>query len=150
MSEVWFYHLEEKSVEQELPGLLQRGVDRGLHMAVFVPDAVRAKALSDRIWGSEDVAFLAHGLEGENEAAGQSILICTGATAANGARYAFFAEGTRPTDVSLFDRASILFDGSDDTQVQTARDLWKHLKAEGAVTKYWKQNDGRWKDMAIT
>jgi DNA polymerase III subunit chi len=151
MAEVWFYHLEQKTVEQELPGLLQRGLDRELRMAVFVPDVARAKTLSERIWGHEDVAFLAHGLDGEEGVANQPIVISASGQAANSAGYAFYVHGATPTDISQLDRASILFDGRDDSRVQQARDLWKRFKGEGAAIKYWKQDDeGRWKDMAIT
>jgi DNA polymerase III subunit chi len=150
MAEVWFYHLEQKSTEQELPGLLQRGMDRGLRMAVFVPDEARARGLSERIWGSEDVAFLAHGLAGEEGAENQPILLCTKGKPANNAQFAFFVDGAAPDDAPDFERASILFDGRDEARVQEARDVWKQMKAEGAVIKYWKQDEaGRWKDMAI-
>ncbi len=151
MAEVWFYHLELRPVEQELPGLLQRGMERGLRMAVFVPDEAVAKFLSDKIWGHEDVAFLAHGLDGEEGAAKQPIVISASGRAANSAHFAFYVHGTMPMDISQHDRVIILFDGRDETRVQQARELWKRFKGEGAVIKYWKQDDdGRWKDMAAT
>jgi DNA polymerase III subunit chi len=149
MAEVSFYHFERRSVEQELPGLLQRGLERGVKMAVVVPTADRVKVLSQKIWGSDETAFIPHGFEGEPEGAAQMIYLCADDKPENAAAFRYYLEGTSPSTLDGLARANILFDGKDETAVETARSLWRRFKAEGAVIKYWKQDeDGRWKDQA--
>jgi DNA polymerase III subunit chi len=149
MAEVWFYHLERKSAEDELPGLLQRGLERGVRMAVFTSSPERVKELSQKLWGSEPTAFIPHGFEGETFPEQQPIYLGVGAEFPNGARFGFFIDGAGPGAVDAFDRASILFDGNDELATQQARELWRRFKGEGAVIRYWKQDDdGRWKDQA--
>jgi DNA polymerase III subunit chi len=148
MAEVWFYHLEQRTVEQELPGLLQRGLERNLRMAVYVPDEKRAQTLSQSIWAYEDVAFIPHGFQDDADAQSQPVLICFGGSPANAARFAFCIDGSEVSSTAL-ERVSILFDGRDQARVSDAREQWKRFKAEGAVIKYWKQDEaGRWKDQA--
>jgi DNA polymerase III subunit chi len=149
MAEVWFYHLERRSVEQELPSLLQRGLERGLRMAVYAPSDDRLKDLSVKLWAHEDVAFIPHGFSGEDTAAQQPVLLCTDGAPSNNARFGFYINGAEPFDAHAFERVTIMFDGTSEQRVQQARDLWKRFKAEVATIRYWKQDDdGRWKDQA--
>ena len=46
-------------------------------------------------------------------------------------------------------RASIMFDGNEQTAVEQARALWKRFKAEGHEISYWKQDEERrWRNQA--
>jgi DNA polymerase III subunit chi len=149
MAEVWFYHLERKTVDDELPGLLLRGLDRGVRMAVITLSAERVKALSQQLWGVEDTAFIPHGFEGEPLLHAQPIYLSADGQVPNAAAYRFYIDGTAPENVIDLERASILFDGRDETAVQQARDLWRRFKAEDIAIRYWKQDEeGRWKDQA--
>jgi DNA polymerase III subunit chi len=149
MAEVWFYHLERTTVERELPGLLQRGLDRGLRMAVVTGDAEKLKDLSSKIWGYDDMSFIVHGGADEPNPADQPIYLCTDDNAQNGADFRFYLEGTAPESLEALQRAIILFDGNREEAVQEARVLWKRLKPIAETIKYWKQNEeGRWQDQA--
>ncbi len=149
MAEIWFYHLEREPVENVLPGLLARGVQRGLRLCVQSPDAESLTALSEKLWSFEDVAFLAHGAQGDPQPEHQPIYLATGGENPNGAGYRFFIKGAAPDDVGQLSRASILFDGNSSAAVEQARQLWKRFKAEGHTISYWKQDEqGRWKDQA--
>jgi DNA polymerase III subunit chi len=149
MGEVWFYHLEQRSVEQELPGLLQRGLERGLKMAVRAPMNDRARAISNALWAYDDVSFLAHSFNEETGAAQNTIVIFDQGKAANAADYEFCIDGTAPDDFAALTRATIMFDGHDPSHVDAARALWKRCKSEGHTIRYWKQDEnGRWADQA--
>jgi DNA polymerase III subunit chi len=149
MAEVWFYHLERKSVDDELPGLLQRGLDRGVRMAVVTTSAERVKELSQKLWGVEDTAFIPHGFEGEPRPEEQPIFLSTGGVVPNSAGFRFYIDGTAPDAMTDIERASILFDGRDEAAVEQARDLWRRFKAASMPIRYWKQDaEGRWKDQA--
>lgn len=149
MAEVWFYHIERKSADEELPGLLQRGIDRGLRLAVATTTIERVKELSSKLWGAGPTQFIPHGFDGEPYPELQPIFITETGQWSNAARYCFYLDGATPSSLDTLDRASILFDGNDETAVQQARDLWRRFKAENATIRYWKQDeDGRWKDQA--
>lgn len=149
MAEVWFYHLEREPVENVLPGLLARGLQRGLRLAVQSPDAARLKAVSEKLWAHEDVAFLAHGLAGDPAPERQPIYLATGGENPNTAPYRFFVDAAVPETLDGLTRASIMFDGNSEPAVAQARALWKRFKAEGHAINYWKQDEqGRWKDQA--
>jgi DNA polymerase III subunit chi len=149
MAEVWFYHIERKSADEELPGLLQRGLDRALRMGVATPSTDRVKELSGKLWGTDPTAFIPHGFEGEPLPNQQPIYLSTNGVFPNGARYCFYLDGALPETLDGMERASIMFDGNSEEAVQKARDQWRRFKSEGVVIRYWKQDeDGRWKDQA--
>jgi DNA polymerase III subunit chi len=149
MAEVWFYHLERTTADAELPRLLQRGLERGLRMAVVTSTLERVKQFSQKLWGLEDISFIPHGFEGEPHPTSQPIYLCTDDTIPNAAAFAFYIDGTSPTSLQNLERASIMFDGTNETALEQARTLWRHFKSENATIRYWKQDDeGRWKDQA--
>jgi DNA polymerase III subunit chi len=149
MAEVWFYHIERKSADEELPGLLQRGLDRGLRLGVATSSVERVKELSSKLWGAGPTVFIPHGFQGEPLPEQQPIYLSEDGKFPNAARYCFYLDGAVPGDVSGMERASIMFDGTDENAVQQARDMWRRFKGEGVMIRYWKQDeDGRWKDQA--
>lgn len=149
MAEVWFYHLEREPVEDVLPGLLARGLQRGLRLAVQSPDPERLKRVSERLWAHEDVAFLAHGDASTPLPALQPIYLTATDENPNGAAYRFFIDGAEPQSLEGLARASIMFDGSDAGAIEKARAAWRRFKAEGHSISYWKQDEGgRWVNQA--
>jgi DNA polymerase III subunit chi len=149
MAEVWFYHLERKSADEELPRLLLRGLERGLRMAVVTPTLERVKEFSQKLWGLEDIAFIPHGFEGEPFPAQQNIYLCTDDEPPNAAAFYFYVDGAIPTTLEGRTRASIMFDGNSEIAVEQARGLWRRFKSDGQTIRYWKQDDsGRWTDQA--
>jgi DNA polymerase III subunit chi len=149
MTEAFFYHLEGSTAEDVLPELLQRGLSRGLKLAVEVPDKERLSAFSQKLWALEDVAFLAHGLAGEPCPERQKIWLATEAGNPNRATFRFYFGGAWPAWDAGYERVSLMFDGGNEIELQTARQLWRDFKARGATVKYWKKDDaGRWADFA--
>jgi DNA polymerase III subunit chi len=149
MAEVWFYHLERTSADAELPRLLQRGLERGLRMAVVTSSVERVREFSQKLWGLDEAAFIPHGFEGEPNPKAQNIYLCTDDQPPNASAYNFYIDGTAPVGLEALERATIMFDGTDDTAVDHARSLWRRFKSENTTIRYWKQDEeGRWKDQA--
>ncbi|MFO1034131.1 MAG: DNA polymerase III subunit chi [Hyphomicrobiales bacterium] len=96
MAEIYFYHLEREPAETLLVTLLAKGLQRGLRMSVESPDAESLARLSERLWASEDVAFLPHGLAGEANATHQPILLAASNDNANGSSFASTSMGQSP------------------------------------------------------
>ena len=151
MTDVWFYHLERETAEAVLPGLLQRGLERELRMAVQTSDEAHVKEISQNLWAYEDVAFIPHGIAGEPDAEDQPIYVTSSAENLNAATLRFYVDGAAPASLEGLERACILFNGNDGAALQQARELWKRCKAEGHGVKYWKQNEQRrWEDQAAS
>ena len=149
MAEVLFYHLTESTLEDSLPGLLERSVDRGWRAVVQTGTEERRDALDQHLWTFRDDSFLAHATDREPFVAEQPILLTTGEDNPNGAQIRFLVDGAAPPALAGYDRAVFLFDGHDAGQLQAAREHWKTMKTAGHALTYWQQTpDRRWERKA--
>jgi DNA polymerase-3 subunit chi len=149
MAEVLFYHMTESTLEDALPGLLERSVGRGWRAVVQTGSEERRDALDQHLWTFRDDSFLAHGTDREPLAAEQPVLLTTGDGNPNKADIRFLVDGAVPPELAGYERAVFLFDGHDDGQVEAAREHWKTMKAAGHTVTYWQQTtDRRWERKA--
>lgn len=149
MTEILFYHLTESTLEDALPGLLERSLQRGWRVVVQTGSEDRRDALDQHLWVFRDDSFLAHGTDREAFSAEQPVLLTTGTDNANSARIRFLVDGAEPPDLAVYERAVFLFDGHDATQLEAARRHWKMMKAQGHEVTYWQQtSDRRWERKA--
>lgn len=149
MVEVLFYHLTESTLEEALPGLLERSLARGWRAVVQTGTEERRDALDTHLWTFRDDSFLAHATEREAYPQDQPVLLTTGADNANGAQIRFLVDGATPPDLSAYQRAVFMFDGHDQLQLEAARGHWKMVKAAGHTVTYWQQTpDKRWERKA--
>ncbi len=149
MAEVLFYHLTESTLQDALPGLVERSLGRGWRAVVQTGSEERRDALDAHLWSFRDDSFLAHGTDRDPHAAEQPVLLTVTQANPNGARIRFLVDGAVPPDLSSYDRAVFMFDGHDAAQVEAARAHWKTMKAEGHTVTYWQQTpDRRWERKA--
>ncbi|SIP93848.1 DNA polymerase III, chi subunit [Rhizobium sp. RU20A] len=145
MTEVLFYHLTESKLEDALPPLLEKCLERDWRVVVQVPDEARRDRLDDHLWSFRDDSFLPHGTDAAPHADEQPVLITIGPENANAATVRFLVDGMVTPALDTYQRAVFLFDGFQTEQVEHARTEWKRLKAEGHQLTYWQQDrDGRW------
>jgi len=149
MTEILFYHMTESTLEEALPALLEKTLQRGWRAAVQTGTEERRDALDAHLWTFREDSFLAHGLDRDPHAEEQPVLLTTGAENRNGATVRFLVDGARPPDLSAYERAIFLFDGHDQQQIEAAREEWKTLKAAGHDVTYWQQTpERRWEKRA--
>ena len=149
MADVLFYHLTESTLEDALPGLLERSVDRGWRAVVQTGTEERRDALDQHLWTFRDDSFLAHATDREAYPGEQPILLTTGDGNPNQAKIRFLVDGAVPPDLGGYERAVFLFDGHDAEQVEAARGHWKVMKDAGHAVTYWQQTpDRRWERKA--
>ncbi len=84
--EVWFYHLERTGLDQALPELLQKVLQRGWRALVVSPERERIEHLDAWLWAFRDDSFLPHGLADEALADRQPVLLSTDGANANAAQ----------------------------------------------------------------
>jgi DNA polymerase-3 subunit chi len=147
-TEVWFYHLERTGLEQALPELLEKTLQRGWKALVRARERPRLSHIDAALWTWRDDAFLPHGLEDEPQAARQPILLTTGFDNPNAAEALFLVDGAEPGELEGYARCLVLFDGGDEAQLAVARAQWSALKAAGAALSYWKQQARGWEKQA--
>lgn len=149
MTEVLFYHLTESKLEDALPPLLEKSVERGWKVAVQTPDEARRDFLDAHLWTWRDDSFLPHGTDSQEMAERQPVLLTATGDNANGAVVRFIVDGAEPPEVSGYDRVVFMFDGYDNAQVESARNRWRQLKGEGHNLTYWQQTpERRWEKKA--
>jgi DNA polymerase-3 subunit chi len=145
MAEVLFYHLTESTLEEALPGLLERSLGRGWRAIVQTGTEERRNALDTHLWTFREDSFLAHGTDAEPHSSEQPVLLTTGHGNANAASIRFLVDGAEPPDVSSYERVVFMFDGHDAVQIEAARAHWAAMKAAGNMVTYWQQTqDKRW------
>ncbi|MFN8732422.1 MAG: DNA polymerase III subunit chi, partial [Hyphomonadaceae bacterium] len=59
-AEIWFYHLESASVEETLPPLIEKCLDRGWRAQVLSPSSERLQALDSHLWTWKPNSWLPH------------------------------------------------------------------------------------------
>jgi DNA polymerase III subunit chi len=147
MTEVLFYHLKGQTLEQVLPPLLEKSLERGWRVVVQAASDERIEGLDAHLWTWRDDRFLPHGTWRDSEAPEQPILLTVNADNPNQAVVRFLIEGAEmPGDAAAYERVVLLFDGEDPDAVAAARARWGQAKAAGFEVTYWQADEqGRWR-----
>jgi DNA polymerase-3 subunit chi len=146
MTEILFYHLQGQRLENVLPALLEKSLQRGWRVAVQGASEERIEALDAHLWTYRDDGFLPHGTWREQQAAAQPVLLTLTESNPNGSNVRILIEGApMPADPENYQRIVLLFDGDDEEAVAAARLHWNEAKAKGFDVTYWQPDEsGRW------
>lgn len=150
MTEIRFYHLTRRSLEDILPVMLERALVRdGKRAVVMVGSAERVEHLNAHLWTYNDRGFLPHGARSDGAAELQPIWLTDSDENPNGATVLFLADGAVAGAVDDYDLVCTLFDGRDGDAVALARGQWRTYQAGGHDLTYWQQTDsGGWQQKA--
>jgi DNA polymerase-3 subunit chi len=142
MTETLFYHLERRTLDDVLPGLIERTLERGWRALIKADSADRASALDMLLWTYNDQTFLPHAQVGDGDAKRQPVLITTEDGNANAANVLFLVGGAEPLPWDApndLARIVLMFDGRDEAALTKARSAWKDAKSAGHDATYWKE-----------
>lgn len=139
-TEVWFYHLERRSLEEVLPILLERSLERGWRVVVQAGSEERIAALDTLLWTYREESFLPHGAARDGDPALQPILLTTESDNPNDVEVRFLVDGAGFEDAAGYVRVIRLFDGRDEGAVAQARQDWTRAKAAGHAVSYWRED----------
>ncbi len=149
MTEVLFYHLQNQPLEQVLPGLLEKCLERNWRAVVQLGSEERRDALDAHLWTYREEGFLPHGTAKDGHAAAQPVWLTAADDNPNGAKVRFLADGAEAANYSDYERIVVLFDGNDPDALERARASWADTKAAGHDATYWQQSErGRWEKKA--
>lgn len=144
-TEVLFYHLERQGLEQVLPSLVEKTLERGWRAVVQAGSEERLAAIDLALWTYKEDSFLAHGTAKDGHATEQPVYLTTGSDCPNGAGVRFLVDGAEMQEFSGYVRIVYMFDGNDTDAVTLARTQWKAAKGAGCPVTYWQQSAaGKW------
>ena len=147
--EVLFYHLERQTLEQILPALVERTLERGWRAVVQAGSAECLAALDAHLWTYKDASFIAHGTAKDGLPQDHPVFLTLEEENPSGAAVRFLVDGARLASFAGYLRVVLIFDGQDQAALETARGQWKTAKAQGCAATYWQQTDaGRWEKRA--
>ena len=150
MTEVLFYHLQNQPLEQVLPGLLEKCLERNWRAVVQLGSEERRDALDAHLWTYRDDGFLPHGTAKDGHAAGA-------AGVADGRRTTIRTAPRCAFSPTVLRRRTIpTMSGSWCSSTATIRTRSTGRGPHGATTKaaghdatYWQQSErGRWEKKA--
>jgi DNA polymerase-3 subunit chi len=146
MTEVLFYHLQDMSLENVLPPLLEKSLERGWRVVVQSTSEERADALDAHLWTYRDDSFLPHATWRVADAHEQPIVLAVEDSNPNQANVRFLVDNAAlPSDSERYERMVLVFNGDDPDAVAAARAAWKDSKARGFEVTYWQPDErGRW------
>ena len=141
MAEVFFYHLERQPLEQVLPSLLEKSLERGWKAVVQAGSEERLDALDLVLWTYREDSFLPHGTKRDGPPERQPVFLTTGPDTPNAATVRFLVDGADTETVDGHASYVYLFDGNDAEAITRARAAWKRAKAAGCEVTYWQQSE---------
>lgn len=146
MTEVLFYHLQDMTLENVLPPLLEKSLERGWRVIVQSTSEERADALDAHLWTYRDNSFLPHATWRVADATEQPIVLIAGEGNPNRANVRFLVDNaTLPADCDAYQRLVLVFNGDDGDALAAARGAWTDCKARGFEVTYWQADErGRW------
>lgn len=146
MTEVRFYHMRRKTLEQALPEILAKALERGRRVVVRAGSRERVEALDAALWTHDPASFLPHGFRRDGSEKDQPVFLTDGDDNPNGADILVLADGAGADRVSDFALCCELFDGNDEQAVTAARARWTVYKEAGHAVSYFQQDEqGKWR-----
>jgi DNA polymerase III subunit chi len=144
VTEIRFYHLEQRRIDQALPPLLEHALEEGRRVLVRASSDEMVAALNERLWTYDDASFLPHGAAGDGDPMEQPIFLTSKVENPNAATMLVQLSGAEASEAD-FDLVVLMFDGRDEAALAHARGEWRRLKDQGRTISYWRESDeGGW------
>src|SRR5215510_2399167 len=122
MTEVLFYHLQNMSIENVLPPLLEKSLERGWRVVVQSTSPERTEALDAHLWTYSDDSFLPHATWRVGDAQDQPIILSIEEGNPNRANVRFLIDNAGlPADCDSYERLVLVFNGDDADALTAAR-----------------------------
>ena len=149
MTEVRFYHLTKKTLEQALPDLLERVLDLGKKAVIKISDEESIPAFSKHLWVCRRNGFYPHGIDGEGHPEHDPLWLTATDDNPINADTLILTMGAESQNIDQYGIVCIMLNGHNDNEVKSARAQWKVFKDQGLELTYWQQSEkGNWEKKA--
>ena len=145
MTDVRFYHMMQKRLEQALPEIVAKALERKYRVVIKAGSPERVEVLDTALWTQDPASFLPHGAAKDGFEADQPVWLTTDDENPNGADVLILTDGASSDMTDKFKLCCEMFDGNDEEAVKAARQKWKLYKDKGYTASYFQQDDaGKW------
>jgi DNA polymerase III subunit chi len=145
MTNVRFYHMIQKRLEQALPEIVAKALERKHRILIKAGSRERIKALDTALWTADPASFLPHGYAKDGFEKEQPVFLTVDDENPNGADVLILTDGASSDMTDKFSLCCEMFDGNDEAAVKAAREKWKLYKDKGYTAAYFQQDDaGKW------
>lgn len=145
MTDVRFYHMLQKRLEQALPEIVAKALERQHRVVIKAGSRERLETLDTSLWTQDPASFLPHGLVKDGFEKEQPVWLTTEDENPNGADVLILTDGAVSDITDSFTLCCEMFDGNDEEAVNAARAKWKVYKEKGYTATYFQQDDnGKW------
>ncbi len=143
MIRVDFYHLQRSPLEQVLPKLCEKAYSTGKRIKIQLGTEERVSFVNSLLWTYSEESFLPHGSKKDGFSEEQPIFISADENNPNGAVLLVLADGAMPSLEVLqqYERVLNIFDGTNETSLNAARNYWKQIRELNGDLHYWQQNE---------
>ena len=132
MTEVLFYHLQNMSLENVLPPLLEKSLERGWRVVVQSTSQERADALDAHLWTYRDDSFLPHATWRAGDAAGSADRAGDGGGQSESGQCPVSDRQRRAAGgLRQLERMVLVFNGDDGEALAAARERLDGLQGAG-------------------
>lgn len=145
MTEIRFYHLQKQSVEQALPLILEKALQKGHRILVKCADTDQMQNLDQALWSYKSTSFLPHGTQKDDHNDLQPILLSCDNQNENKADLLVLTGGAEVDSLDDYKMCCDMFDGNIEQELSSARSRWKSLSGSDHAKTYWQQTEtGGW------
>ncbi len=145
MTTVRFYHMIQKRLEQALPEIVAKALERKHRILIKAGSRERIEVLDTALWTQDPASFLPHGHAKDGFEADQPVFLTTEDENPNGADVLILTDGASSQMTDKFALCCEMFDGNDEEAVKSAREKWKLYKDKGYTAAYFQQDEsGKW------
>lgn len=143
MIRVDFYHLQRSPLEQVLPKLCEKAYLTGKRIKIQLGTEERVSFVNSLLWTYNEESFLPHGSKKDGFSEEQPIFISADENNPNGAVLLVLVDGAMPSLEILqqYERVLNIFDGTNETSLNAARNYWKQIRELNGDLHYWQQNE---------
>ncbi|WP_019223875.1 DNA polymerase III subunit chi [Bartonella rattaustraliani] len=141
--DILFYHLTQSTLEDILPSLVERALDRFGKVTIQCVSEEKRDMIDMRLWVYADDAFIGHGTEADQYPNFQPVFLTTGQENPNASKVRFLIEGAVCSNIDVYQRLVVIFDGRNGEQLDFIRAQWKKYKMENYHLTYWQQTEDR-------
>lgn len=137
----------KKSLEEILPRLLEKVLERGQRAVVYAGSSERVEALDSALWTYKENSFLPHSADLSFFPEQQPIFLTDTGRNPNGAQVLFLVDGASTEEVSGYERVFYLLEEAkfSGNSCDELHEIWCKLKEQGHDVLCWKTDQqGRW------
>lgn len=148
MTDIRFYHLNTRTLDQALPEIVQKALSAGHKIVIRAPDDKEVERLNNLLWTFRPDSFIPHGSAKDGNPGHQPVWLSAENDNPNNANVLILTGGMQDNTLDSYTLACDIFDGRNQDNVLSARERWKQYKSSGHALTYWQQTEKGWEQKA--